>query len=126
MRTLVKVLCVVGLSALLVGTAEAQEEKRQRGQKGGQKGGGGQFGQFGRGGMGGAMLLANESVQKELNLTEDQLAKVKERATKMREEGQERFAGLRELGEDERRQKLAAIMKETEAQNKKFLEETLQ
>jgi hypothetical protein len=120
MRTLVKVLCVAGLAALLVGTAGAQEQKRQRGQKGG-----GGFGQPGRG-MGGGMLLGNESVQKELNLTEDQVAKVKERATKMMEEGRERFAGLRELGEEERREKMQAIMKETEAANKKFVEEVLQ
>jgi len=64
-------------------------------------------GGFGRGGGGYAMLLGNASVQKELKLDDQQVAKAKELSEKITEEtnkklegleGQERFQKMREIG----------------------------
>src|SRR5262245_28797545 len=65
MRLLCKVLVVLGAGALLAGPAAAQPP-----------------GGLGR--MGGPMLLTNKSVQEELKLDKDQVAKVDEAGMKMR------------------------------------------
>jgi cytochrome c553 len=66
-------------------------------------------GGFGRGGGGIAFLMSNVSVQKELKLDDDQTAKANEA-------GQKLMAAMREksqdLSQEERREKMPAIMKE--------------
>jgi Spy/CpxP family protein refolding chaperone len=70
------------------------------------------FGQgpFGGRGPSGAMLLGQESVQKELKLTDDQAAKVKEFGEAMREKFQEAFG----LEGEERAKKFQELAKEGE------------
>lgn len=94
-------------------------------------GAGGRGGRGGAGGFGGGMggrtqstlsLAGNEAVQKELGLTDDQIAKVKTLNDSAREElrgGNDGFAGLRDLPEDERRAKMTEMMaKQAEASKK--------
>ena len=93
MRTMVRTLLGLGLVALLASPAAAQ----------------------GRGGrmMGNlAFLLTNESVQKELKLDDKQVDKAKDLAEKTREEMQEKFQGLQDLSQDERRAKIMEIGRE--------------
>lgn len=91
------------LVVLMVGlalTAEPASAQRQR------QGGG-------RGGMDRAssmMLLTVKSVQEELKMTEDQVAKVKDAGEKMRAS----FQGLQGLSEEERGKKMAEMRKESE------------
>jgi hypothetical protein len=70
-------------------------------------------GGFGMGMGGPAALLMRQDVQKELKLTDDQLAKLKEVGDEMREKGKEAFdkADLQGLGQQERFAKMAEIMK---------------
>jgi len=68
-------------------------------------------------GMSSAMLLGQKSVQEELKLSEDQVKKLQEFQTSQRE----KFQGLRDLSEDERRQKFQELAKESE----KVVDETL-
>jgi hypothetical protein len=97
MRTMFGTLLGLGLVALLASPAAAQ----------------------GRGGrmMGGnlAFLLNNESVQKELKLEDKQVDKAKDLAEKTREEMQEKFQGLQDLSQEERRAKLMEIGREMNA-----------
>ena len=65
---------------------------------------------MGRGGMTLMGLLAQESVQKELKLTEEQVKSVKELAVKQREG----FSGLRDLPAEERMAKIQERIKEHE------------
>jgi Spy/CpxP family protein refolding chaperone len=81
-----------------------------QGQRGPGRGGFGGFGGFG----GGTMLLTNKSVQEELKVDEDQAKKLEELSTKNRES----FSGLRDLSQEERREKMAAIT----AENNKAVE----
>lgn len=92
----------------------------------GGRGGRGGAGAFG-GGMGGRTqstlsLAGNEAVQKELALTDDQIAKIKTLNDSAREElrgGNDGFAGLRDLPEDERRAKMAEMMAKQAETSKK-------
>lgn len=79
-------------------------------------GGGRGFGGFGR--MSEMMLLNVESVQKELGLTEDQIAKIRERGQRAAQGGFQQFQGL---SREEIQQRMEEMRKETE----KFLSETL-
>jgi len=93
------VLAVV-FAFVLVSVAAAQERT-----PGGRQGFGRMRGSF-------VELLSLEQVQKELKLSEDQIAKVKEIGEKLRTEMREQFAGLREIQDvQERRTKM------TEASN---------
>jgi len=67
---------------------------------------------FGRGGGGLAMLLGNASVQKELKLDDEQSGKAKELAQKTMEDSREKYQGLQDLSQEERREKMQAITKE--------------
>jgi hypothetical protein len=69
-------------------------------------------GGFGRGGGGFAMLLGNASVQKELKLDDDQTTKANELGQKMMAEMREKMEGV---SQEERREKMPAIMKEINA-----------
>jgi hypothetical protein len=97
MRTIVRTMVGFGLVALLAGPAFAQGQGR---------------GGFGRGGSL-AGLLGNESVQKELKLTDEQTTKAKETSEKIGAEAREKFTGLQDLSPEERREKMTAINTET-------------
>jgi hypothetical protein len=71
------------------------------------------FGMMGGGGV--AMLIGNESVQKELKLDDKQLEKAKEFAEKARERGQEIREKLQGLEGEELRTKRQELMKEINA-----------
>src|SRR5690242_6516035 len=94
MRRVGTTILTVGLVIALAAPALAQQ--RQRGQRG-------QFAGRGQGGF--AMLIDNESVQKELNLDKDQVDKAKEAVQKVRDAHKDELAKLQDLGQDERRQK---------------------
>jgi hypothetical protein len=74
-----------------------------QGQRGPGRGG---FGGFG----GGTMLLTNKSVQEELKVDADQAAKLEELSAKNREN----FGALRDLSQEERREKMRSINAENE------------
>lgn len=81
----------------------------------------------GRGGFGGgmgspAMLLGNKSVQKELNLTDEQIEKAGAIATEMREKMQEK---MQDIPQEERREKMPAIMAELNKEVMKSVKEVL-
>lgn len=83
---------------------------------------GGRGGMMGRG-MGGGnplMLLANDQVQEELKLTDDQKGKLRVMGEKAMAEMRERFSGMRDLSEEERRAKFAEMQKEGEQRNKQI------
>jgi hypothetical protein len=86
-------LCLV---VLLAGPAMAQRGQRGQGQRG--QGRGGQQNPV-------ATLLQNESVQKELQLDEGQIAKVKEAVKTVQSKYQDASAKLRDLPQEERREK---------------------
>jgi DNA uptake protein ComE-like DNA-binding protein len=88
---------VVGLSLIALVTSPAMAQQGRGG--------------FGRGG-GLAALLGNESVQKELKLTDDQLGKAKETSEKITAEMREKFSGFQDLSPEERREKMTAINNE--------------
>jgi Spy/CpxP family protein refolding chaperone len=96
MRTLFRSMVGLGVVALLASPALAQGQGRG----------------FGRGGATLAGLLANASVQKELKLDDQQTEKAKELAEKTREESREKFQGLQDLSQEERRTKMLDINKE--------------
>jgi Spy/CpxP family protein refolding chaperone len=90
MRTVLRLAAAGAALALVAGVAAAQ------------------FGGFGRGNP--AMLLGQESVRKELKLTDEQIKKVEELSEKMREKFQEAFG----LEGEERTKKVQELMKENE------------
>jgi Spy/CpxP family protein refolding chaperone len=100
MRRLLKTTLILGLALLLAGPALAQ-----RGGRGPGGGGGG--------------LVQNQSVQKELKLSEDQIQKVKEAVDGIRSKHQEERTALRSLQGDERQEKSQEL-------NKRVAEETKQ
>ena len=97
---------------LLVGSlalAQGQEGRRGRG------GFGGGFGQ-----MGTAQLLGNEQVQKELQLTDDQTAKIKEITAALRpQRGAGGGANFREMTDEQRQAFRAEIRKKSEEAGQK-------
>src|SRR5258708_1427739 len=102
MRTICKACLTLAVVALVAAPALAQ---RQR------PGGGG-------GGFGGGNLLTNKSVQEELKLTKDQKEKVDELGKKNAALIQEK---MKDVPREERREKMAAVMKEVNEANKKAL-----
>ena len=111
MRAMLQGVVGLGLVALLAGPALAQ---------GGGRGG------FGMGGGGGvAMLIGNESVQKELKLDDTQVAKAKEVA----EKNMEKMRAAREenqgLEREEMMKKMQELGKEMNASTKKAIGEFL-
>jgi len=93
MRTMFSALVGLSLVALVAGPAAAQGQGRG----------------FGRGGGSLAGLLGNASVQKELKLDDDQTTKAKATADKLNGEAREKFTGLQDLPQEERREKMMAI-----------------
>jgi hypothetical protein len=128
-------LALVAMPCLAFAQDEKQPERpqRQRGQ-GGPGGFGGGFG--GPGGFGGGpggggnrnsklMLVGLEPVQKELEISDEQLASLKtirDEATAEQRSQFEGFRGLRDLPEEERRTKLEELRKSAEENAKKMQE----
>jgi len=101
LRKILTTTAVVALVCLTAATANAQRQRGQRGQGGGFGGG------FGGGQMGGAALLQSSQIQKELELTGDQIEKVKALA----EANRDAFTGTRDLTREERTAKFAELQK---------------
>jgi hypothetical protein len=93
MRCLSKWLLVIGVAALMVSPALAQNRGR------GQRGGGG----------GPGFLINNEAVQKELKLSEEEVTKGKEAVQGITEKYQEEFGKLRDLDQEERMTKMREL-----------------
>ena len=98
MRYVLRTLLGLGLVAMLAAPAAAQQ---------------GRGGRFGGGNL--ASLLGNSSVQKELKLDDKQVDKAKDLAEKTREESREKFQGLQDLSQEERRAKMQEINREINA-----------
>ena len=98
MKYVLRTLLGLGLVALLAAPAAAQQGR------------GGRFG-----GASLASLLGNSGVQKELKLDDQQVDKAKDLAEKTREESREKFQGLQDLSQDERRAKMQEINREINA-----------
>src|SRR6516164_5700356 len=97
MRALLRGAVGFGLVALLAGPALAQGQGRG-------------FGMMGGGGV--AMLIGNESVQKELKLDDTQVTKAKEVADKNREKMTAAREETKDLDQEERRAKMMELNKE--------------
>jgi Spy/CpxP family protein refolding chaperone len=84
---------------------------------------GGRRGGFGMMGMRGSLLglLRSEQVQKELKLSEEQVAKVNEISEKLREEMSEQFAALRDV--EDREQQRAKMTELSNAMDRKAREQ---
>lgn len=108
MNATIRTMLGLGLVALIVGPAAAQGQGR---------------GMFGRSNA--AILLNNESVQKELKLDDTQKEKAKELAEKTREKMQENRETLQGLEGDERRTKMQELNRELGAANHKAMAEFL-
>lgn len=106
MKKMCRVALVFGLASLLAAPALAQ---RQRGNRQGPQG-------FGGGGE--LFLLTQESVQKDLKLSEEQVKKVQDLQAKQREARQ----GLRDLSQEERRTKMQEQAKESQKALKEVLD----
>ena len=115
------------ISLLAADIAQAQQKGRQRGGNRGGRGRGG-FGAFfgGRGGSRGPIsLIGSENVQKELGLSQQQIAAVTKLTEAYREEQRSArgdrpdFRALRDLPEEERRKKLEEFRNNREANQKK-------
>jgi len=103
MRT--RLIVLLALSALLAFSLSANAQRRGRGG-------------FGRGGGNNPVfLLQNPGVQKELNLSEDQISKIKDVGDKQRE----KLAALRDMSDEERQEKGPALMKEANEEAQKSL-----
>jgi Spy/CpxP family protein refolding chaperone len=125
MRTASKWVMVAAVALSVAGMAAAQNPGGGRGGRGGA--GGGQGGQ-GRGGMGMgggaitvAVLLANEGVQKEIKLTDDQKTKVKEFSDAQMAKMREAFGG----GGAPDQEKMAEVRKAATEAGDKFVKDTL-
>jgi hypothetical protein len=114
MRTISKVVVVLGVAVLLAVPALSQQ--RQQGQQG--RGGGG----FG-GGLAG--LIENVGVQQELKLDNEQVEKAKAAVDKVREKHRADRAKLQDLSQEERREKSRAINQAVSEETMKALEDVL-
>lgn len=83
-------------------------------------------GPMGLGGGSALNLLRIEQVRKELELLEDQTAKLNELAQKVQAEMRERFAGLRDLDPEQRRAKMEELRGELEKRNQQLEAEVQQ
>lgn len=121
---------VVGLFVLFVaGTLDATWAQPPQG---GRRPGGIVLGGFGGGpggpggGLGEGMLLSNEQVQKELELTTEQVADLGKLRESQQTQMRESFSGLRDLSEEERRAKFEELRPKLEAAQKESREKLLE
>jgi len=110
MRAMLHGVVGLGLVALLSGPAFAQGQGRGMGMMGG-------------GGV--AMLIGNESVQKELKLDDTQVTKAKELADKNREKFMAAREETKDLDQEERQKKTTELMKEVNQSTLKAVGEFL-
>lgn len=119
MRTVLRVsalaIAALAVLAMCADSAFAQPGRGGRGGRGGGFGGG--FGGAGGGGTTG--LLQDESVRKELDLVDEQITKLTDLATRLREDIQAQLQGVdfgsfRDLSEEERNARMAEIRAKTE------------
>ncbi len=114
LRSSMFAIAALAVIALCVGPALGQQPGG-RGGRGGRGGFGGGFGGGGFGGGGGVTaLLQDEAVRTELDLVDEQVTKLQEIGTKIREDVQASFQGIdfgsfRDLSEDERNARMAEI-----------------
>ncbi len=111
----------VALAVALTGAAVALAQPPGPGQFRGPGMGPGGFGA----GMGLLAILRAEQVRQELGLTEEQQAKLQELGRQLMEEGRQRFQGMRDLPEDQRRARFAQIMEESRAELEERLAKVL-
>ena len=107
MRHLGTTVWTIAALALVVGTAEAQQQKGQRG------------GGFGPGG--GLYILMAPNVQKDLKLSDEQTGKVQEALKTVREKHTDDMAALRDLPQDERPKRQRELSKTMSDEVKKEL-----
>ena len=100
---------LAAMAALLVlaGTAAAQRQFP--------------FGGFGGGGA--VVLLANTDVQQELKLRDEQITKAKEVGSAVRDKFKDKFADLKDVPQEQRREKFQEIMKAVSAETDKALKD---
>jgi Spy/CpxP family protein refolding chaperone len=106
MRTAFQGVLALGLAALLAGPIQAQR------------------GRFG-GGPGGGSLLENQSVQKELKLSDEQIKKVKDITQSIREKHREELDGLFKQGPQADREKMQEVFKAIREETTKALADVL-
>ncbi len=107
MRTFGRMVLAYGVVALMAAPALAQQ------------------GRGGRGFGGGAALLSNKSVQKELKATDEQAEKLNTLAREMMEKQREDYQGLRDLSQEERREKMQELTRAHTAELGKGMREIL-
>ena len=114
MRSISKVVMVLGVAVLLAVPALAQQ--RQQGQQG-----------PGAGGFGGGLagLIENAGVQQELKLDTEQVEKAKAAVDKVREKHSADRAKLQDLSQEERREQSRAINQAVSEETMKALENVL-
>lgn len=118
---------LAGIFVLLVACL-LQPAWAQPPQGGRRPGGFGGPGGGGPGGMSEGMLLGNEQVQKELELTEEQTADLGKLREAQQEKMRETFGGLRDLSEEERRAKFEELrpkMEEAQKESREKINEIL-
>ncbi|HMF15317.1 MAG TPA: hypothetical protein VKE94_23545, partial [Gemmataceae bacterium] len=103
MRRVSKTVLALGLTVVLASPAFAQRRGQGQGQGG--------RGPGGPGGGGIAGLLQNESVQKELKFDKEEADKVKDAVQKVLDKHADDLAKLRDMPQEERRQKSQALNK---------------
>lgn len=101
-----KLALALGVFALAAAPASAQAQKGRG---------------FGFGMGGGAGFLMAPNVQKDLKLSDEQVAKVQDTLREVREKHADDFQGLRDLAPEERQQKVASLNKEMADEVKKAL-----
>jgi len=119
-RRSVFLVALVGL-ALSVSTVLAQQPQGQGGRRPGGPGGGGPGG-GGPGGGGPLGLLANEQVQKELELLPDQITDFGKLREEMGAKMREQYSGFRDLSDDDRRKKFEEMRPQMEKMQKEMQE----
>jgi hypothetical protein len=116
---MVVVFCVVAI----VATPSWAQPGGGRGGFGGGRGGFGGPGGFGGGDMAG--LLRNESVQKELELLDDQIEELQGLAESQRESFRDAFQGLQDLSREERMAKFREVMEKNREEQEKQIGKVL-
>src|SRR5690606_15338349 len=116
-----------GLLVLAIATCMLASEVNAQGRRPGRPGGGGFGGGpggFGGGGFGGPLgVLNNERVRDELGVTDDQMDKIRDIQRRQGEQMRERFAGFRDLSDDERRERLETMREEMAKQQENLQKE---
>jgi Spy/CpxP family protein refolding chaperone len=111
MRTFGKSMLALGVAVILTAPASVKAQ-----------GGRGQGGMMGGGALG---ALMTPEGQKELSLTEDQLAKIRDVAQSIRTTRLEKFQALQDVAEEDRPAKMREIAREMSATTEKELKEIL-